>query len=100
MLWRNSRGRPLNGPALAIIVALPLGGCLTNSSEVSMADASPTRYQSFTCQKLRTESYAVSAKATKLADVEDHNAVAAQISQLKGEMNAIEQAIIDKKCMR
>jgi len=85
---------------LIIIVALSLGGCLTNSSEVSVADASLTRYQSYTCQKLRTESYAASAKATKLADVEDHNEVAAQISQLRGQMNAIEQAIIDKKCTR
>src|SRR5215831_15702603 len=71
---------------LIIIVALSLGGCLTNSSEVSVADASLTRYQSYTCQKLRTESYAASAKATKLANVEDHNEVAAQISQLRGQM--------------
>jgi hypothetical protein len=55
------------------------------------------------------EAYALSAKATKLAGVQDekrpeallasgHGEVAAQLSQLKGQMNAIEQAIIDKKC--
>ena len=90
---------------LIIIVALSLGGCLTDSSEVSVADASLTRYQSYTCQKLRTESYAVSAKASKLTGVQDEkrpvvggDEVAAQLSKLKGQMTAIEQAIIDKKC--
>ena len=87
------------------IVALSLGGCLTNSSEDSVADASLTRYQSYTCQKLRTESYAVSAKASKLTGVQDEkrsvvggDEVAAQLSKLKGQMTTIEQAIIDKKC--
>ena len=89
---------------LAIIVALPLVGCLTNSSDVPAADVSPNRYQSYTCQKLRAESYAVSAKASKLTRVQDEKGsaggdeVAAQLSQLKGQTNAIEQAIIDKKC--
>ena len=89
----------------AIIVALSLGGCLTNSSEVSVVGASPSRYQSYTCQKLRTESYAVSAKASKLTGAQDEkrllvggDEVAAQLSQLKDQMSAIEQAIIDKKC--
>jgi len=89
----------------AIIVALSLGGCLTNSSEVSVANVSPNPYQSYTCQKLRTESYAVSAKASKLTGVQDENRpvvggdkVAAQLSQLKDQMNSIEQAIIEKKC--
>jgi len=97
---------------LPSIVALSLGGCLTNSSEVSMADASFTRadasfsrYQSYTCQKLRTESYAVSAKASKLTGVQDEkrsvvggDEVATQLSKLKDQTTAIEQAIIDKKC--
>jgi hypothetical protein len=87
----------------AIIVALSPGGCLSNSSEVT--DVSPNRYQSYTCQKLRTESNAVVAKASKLTGVQDEkrpvvggDEVAAQLSQLKGQMNAIEQAMIDKKC--
>jgi len=89
----------------ALIVALSPGGCLSNSSEVPGADVSPNRYQSYSCQKLRTESYAVSAKASKLTGVQDEkrpvvggDEVAAQLSQLKGQMSAIEQAIIDKKC--
>ena len=45
------------------------------------------------------------AKASKLTGVQDEkrpvvggDEVAAQLSQLKGQMNAIEQAIVDKKC--
>ena len=45
------------------------------------------------------------AKASKLTGVQDEkrpvvggDEVAAQLSQLKGQMNAIEQAMIDKKC--
>jgi len=90
---------------LPAIIALSLGGCLTNSSEDSVADVSLTSYQSYTCQKLRTESYAVSAKASKPIGVQDEkrsvvsgDEVAAQLSKLKGQMTAIEQAIIDKKC--
>jgi len=78
---------------LPAIVALSLGGCLTDSSEVSEADASLNRYQSYTCQKLRTESYAVSAKASKLTGVQDEkrsvvggDEVTAQLSKLKGQM--------------
>jgi len=89
----------------AIIMALSPGGCLSTSSEVPGADASPNRYQSYSCQKLRTESYAVSAKASKLTAIQDEkrpvgggDEVAAQLSQLKGQTNAIEQAIIEKKC--
>jgi len=79
-------------------MALSPGGCLTNSTDVPASDVSPSRYQSYSCQKLRAESYAVSAKASKLAAVEDHSEVESQLSQLKGQTKAIEQAIIAKKC--
>ena len=85
-------------------MALSPGGCLSSSSTVPASDVSPSRYQSYSCQKLRAESYAVSAKASKLTGVQDEKRpvggddVAAQLSQLKGETKAIEQAMIDKKC--
>jgi hypothetical protein len=44
----------------------------------------------------RAESYAASAKASKLATVDDHREVESQLSQLKGETKAIEEAIIEK----
>jgi hypothetical protein len=88
----------------ATMVALSLGGCLTNSSKPAV-DVSPNRYQSYSCQKLRAESYAVSAKASKLTGIQDErrpdaggDEVAAQLSLLKGQTKAIEQAMIDKKC--
>src|SRR5262245_24046398 len=59
---------------------------------------SPNLYQSYSCQKLRAESYALSAKASKLATVDVDREVETQLSQLKGRAKAIEQAIIDKKC--
>ena len=88
----------------ATMVALSLGGCLTNSSEPAV-DVSPNRYQSYSCQKLRAESYAVSAKASKLTGIQDErrpdaggDEVGAQLSLLKGQTKALEQAMIDKKC--
>jgi hypothetical protein len=79
-------------------MALSPGGCLSSSSTVPASDVSPIRYQSYSCQKLRAESYAASAKASKLATVDDHREVETQLSQLKGETKAIEEAIIEKKC--
>jgi outer membrane lipoprotein-sorting protein len=107
-----------------IIVALSLGGCASKSSEISAAYVSPIPYQSYTCQQLGMEAQAVSAKAAELSGVQDQKRtndaiatgvaivvfwpaaflvggdgqVAAQLSQLKGQMNAIEQASIHKNC--
>jgi len=107
-----------------IAVALSLGGCATKSSEISAAYVSPIPYQSYTCQQLGMEAQAVSAKATELSGAQDQKRtndqvatavavvvfwpaaflvggdgqVAAQLSQLKGQMNAIEQASIHKNC--
>src|SRR5262245_45521104 len=107
-----------------ITVAAALGGCASKSSEIMAAYVSPIPYQSYTCQQLGMEAEAVSAKAAELAGVQDQKRtndqiatgvaivvfwpaaflvggdgqVAAQLSQLKGQMNAIEQASIHKKC--
>jgi hypothetical protein len=103
-------------------VTLSLGGCASKSSEISAAYVSPIPYQSYTCQQLGMEAQAVSAKAAELSGVQDQKRtsdaiatgvaivvfwpaaflvggdgqVAAQLSQLKGQMNAIEQASIHK----
>jgi uncharacterized protein YceK len=109
---------------LIVIVALSLGGCASKSSEISAAYVSPIPYQSYTCQQLGMEAQAVSVKAAELSGVQDQKRtndqvatgvaivvfwpaaflvggdgqVAAQLAQLKGQMNAIEQASIYKKC--
>jgi hypothetical protein len=107
-----------------MIVAAALGGCATRSAEVMAAYVSPISYQSYTCQQLGMEAQAVSAKGSELAGAQDQKRtndqiatgvaivvfwpaaflvggdgqVAAQLSQLKGQMSAIEQASIQKKC--
>jgi hypothetical protein len=106
--------------ALAALAA----SCASKSSEIVAAYVSPIPYQSYTCQQLGMEAQAVSAKAAELSGVQDQKRtndqvatgvaivvfwpaaflvggdgqVAAQLAQLKGQMNAIEQASIQKKC--
>src|SRR6478609_1905467 len=105
-----------------IIMAAALGGCASKSAEISAAYVSPIPYQSYNCQQLGMEAQAVSAKAAELSGVQDQKRtndqvatavavvifwpaaflvggdgqVAAQLAQLKGQMNAIEQASIHK----
>jgi hypothetical protein len=107
-----------------IIVAAALCGCASKSSEITAAYVSPIPYQSYTCQQLGIEAQAISAKAAELSGVQDQKRtndqiatgvaivvfwpaaflvggdgqVAAQLAQLKGQLNAVEQASIQKKC--
>ena len=107
-----------------IVAAVALGGCASKSSEISAAYVSPISYQSYTCQQLGMEAQAISAKAAELSGAQDQKRtndqiatgvaivvfwpaaflvggdgqVAAQLSQLKGQLNAVEQASIQKKC--
>lgn len=110
---------------LAVLaVALVLGGCASKSSEITASYVSPISYQSYSCQQLAMEAQAVSAKAAELSGAQDQKRandqiatgvavvvfwpaaflvggdgqVAAQLSQMKGQMTAIEQASIAKKC--
>ena len=107
-----------------IVAAAALGGCASKSSEISAAYVSPISYQSYTCQQLGMEAQAISAKAAELSGAQDQKRtndqiatgvaivvfwpaaflvggdgqVAAQLAQLKGQLNAVEQASIQKKC--
>src|SRR5262245_21947253 len=109
---------------LAFASALLLANCATKSSEITAAYVSPISYQGYTCQQLAMEAQAVSAKAAELSGAQDKKRtndqiatgvaivvfwpaaflvggdgqVAAQLSQMKGQMAAIEQASIQKKC--
>lgn len=82
------------------------------------------QYQSYSCQQLGMEAQAVSAKAAELAGAQDSkrtndqiatgvaivvfwpaaflvggdSQVTAQLAQMKGQMGAIEQASIQKRC--
>lgn len=112
------------GRFAALAGACLLANCASKSSEVTAAYVSPITYQSYTCQQLGMEAQAVSAKAAELSGAQDQKRtndqiatgvaivvfwpaaflvggdgqVAAQLAQMKGQMNAIEQASIAKKC--
>lgn len=109
---------------MAALAGLALAGCASRSSEISAAYVSPVAYQNYTCQQLAQEAQALSARAAQVSGAQDqkrtNDAVAttvavvvfwpaaffvggdgqtaAELSQLKGQMVAVEQASIQKKC--
>jgi hypothetical protein len=109
---------------LAIALGLTVAGCATRANDISAAYVSPIQYQSYTCAQLQEEAARVSARAAVASGAQDQKAnndavatgvgvilfwpalffikgdaaSAQEIAQLKGEMDAIEQANIQKKC--
>ena len=105
-------------------MALTLAGCATRSSDVAAAYVSPIQYQSYSCGQLREEAARVSSRAVIASGAQDQNATsdavatgvalvvfwpaafmlkgnnanAQEVAQLKGDMDAIEQANIRKRC--
>jgi len=101
-----------------------LAGCATRSGDIAAAYVSPTQYQSYSCAQLREEAARVSSRAAIASGAQDQNATndavatgvalvlfwpaafmvkgnsanAQEVAQLKGDMDAIEQANIQKKC--
>ena len=101
-----------------------LAGCASSSADITPAYVSPVMYQGYTCQQLAQEAQAVSTRAASLSGVQDSKRTsdtvattaaivvfwpaaffvggdkqtAAELAQMKGQMVAIEQASIQKKC--
>ncbi|MBR0849544.1 hypothetical protein JQ543_17460 [Bradyrhizobium diazoefficiens] len=101
-----------------------LAGCASSSQDISATYVSPIMYQNHTCQQLAMEAQSVSARAATLAGAQDSQRTkdtvattaaviifwpaaflvggdkqtAAELGQMKGQLNAIEQASIMKKC--
>ena len=112
--------RPL---AVCMIAAL-LGACASSSGKIGATYVSPVAYQSYTCQQLALEAQSVSARAATLSGAQDSQRskdqlataaaivifwpaaflvggdkqTAAELAQMKGQMTAIEQASIARKC--
>jgi hypothetical protein len=110
----------LGGAALGIALA----GCASSSANIAPAYVSPVAYQSYTCQQLALEAQAVSTRAATLSGAQENqrtkDAVAttaavivfwpaaflvgcdkqtdSELAQMRGQMVAIEQASITKKC--
>ena len=105
-------------------LTLALAGCATRSQEIVSAYVSPIQYESYSCTQLREEAARVSSRAAAASGMQDQNATgdaiatgvalvvfwpaaflvhgnganAQEVAQLKGDMDAIEQANIQKRC--
>ena len=110
--------------ASAVVAALLLAGCASRSADIAPAYVSPIQYQSYTCPQLAAEAQRVLAAAAAASGAQDSQATkdavvttaavivfwpaaffvggdkqtAAQLAQLKGQMDAVQQESIAKKC--
>ena len=111
--------------ALATILAAGfLAGCASKADDVAPAYVSPVAYQSYSCRQLTQEARQVSAHAARAAGVQNkkarNDAIAtgtalvlfwpaaffvsgdgantAELANLRGQKEAIEQASIEKNC--
>lgn len=109
---------------LAALACLTLTACADKSSEISASYVSPVMYERLSCAQLASEARATSARAAAAMNaqnkkanddavavgvatvlfwpalfmVKGDGASAAEVARLKGEMQAIEQANIAKRC--
>jgi len=107
-----------------LTVAALLSACAKNSSEITATYVSPYQYENFTCPQLADEAQRLSRHAAEVAGVQDQKATndavattvgvivfwpalfmlkgndqqTAELARLRGEMEAIEQVSIRKKC--
>jgi hypothetical protein len=107
-----------------LVIALAVGGCASRADNIAAAYVSPTGYMTYSCPQLREEAARISARALQVTGVQNDKATsdavattvgvvlfwpalflikgdtttAAELSRLKGEMEAIEQANIKLNC--
>lgn len=108
----------------AVAASILLSGCATNPNSISAAYVSPVLYENLSCKQLAAEAQRVSNAAATAAGAQNSQASkdavmttvgvvlfwpalffiggdkgnAADVARLKGEMQAIEQANIQKDC--
>jgi hypothetical protein len=101
-----------------------LAGCASSSSDITPTYVSPVQYSSYNCQQLGLEAQSISARAAALSGAQDSQRTkdtlattaavvvfwpaaffvggdkqtAAELAQMKGQLVAVEQASIAKKC--
>nr|WP_029556797.1 hypothetical protein [Xanthobacter aminoxidans] len=106
------------------MAALATAACAKSADKVSAAYVSPMQFQSYSCQQLAQEAERISARAIALTGAQNNRATSdavattvavvifwpaaflvggddaqtAELARLKGEMDAIEQVSIQKKC--
>src|SRR5204862_2473326 len=107
-----------------VALCAALGGCASSAADIAPAYVPPVAYQSYTCQQLALEAQAISTRAATLSGAQDSQRTkdgvataaaivifwpaaffvggdkqtAAELSQMKGQMVAVQQASIQKKC--
>lgn len=108
----------------AVAASILLSGCATNPNQISAAYVSPVLYENLSCKQLAAEAQRVSNAAAAATGAQSNQASkdavmttvgvvlfwpalffiggdkggAAEVARLKGEMQAIEQANIQKNC--
>lgn len=108
----------------ACAIGAVVASCAKDASEVGATYISPVTYESYTCQQLGDEAQRVSSRAAQASGVQDQRATndkvamgvglivfwpallmtkgndenTAELARLKGQMDAIEQVSIKKKC--
>lgn len=111
-------------PIVMVIATLAVAACAKDANQVGATYVSPVTYDSYTCQQLAAEASRVSSRAAEATGVQDQKATndkvamgvgliifwpallftkgndenTAELARLKGQMDAIEQASIAKKC--
>ncbi|WP_134495812.1 hypothetical protein [Microvirga pakistanensis] len=114
---------PSKAIAAAMALSLPAAGCASRSEDVAAAYVSPMAYSSYSCRELNAEAQRVSSAAAA-AGMQDsartrdavattaalvvfwpaaffvggNGAQTAELARLKGQMQAVEEASIRKRC--
>ncbi|MDP2412259.1 MAG: hypothetical protein Q8M26_18490 [Pseudolabrys sp.] len=109
---------------MAALCGAVAGGCAKNADQVAATYISPVTYEAYTCPQLAEEAQRVSSRAAQAAGVQDSKATndkvamgvglivfwpamlltkgndetTAELARLRGQMDAIEQTSIKKKC--
>jgi hypothetical protein len=112
------------GIAIAVSTCLVLGGCATSSKDIAASYTSPIQYQHFDCDQLTAEVHRINTRLTQLGGRLDQAASndaalmavtlflfwpaafalggtkqqEAEYARLKGESDAVQQAVIAKRC--
>ena len=120
---RETRGARVRS-VVVLMAALATAACAKSADKVSAAYVSPMQFQSYSCQQLAQEAERISARAIALTGAQNNRATSdavattvavvifwpaaflvggddaqtAELARLKGEMDAIEQVSIQKKC--
>ena len=109
---------------LSLVGCVVVSACADKSANVAASYVSPMQYQNYSCGQLAQEANRVTARAAQLSGVQDKNAsndavatgvalvvfwpaaffiggnkeTKAELSRLKGELEAIESASIQRNC--